>query len=234
MSLTRTTRLAIGIPLAVVLLVVAAPWVYLRFIRADTPDRLGIDGGTTASTAATGGSSQAAGPFTIDGTWKVGSGSEAGYRVEEILFGQAATAVGRTSNVTGELAIDGRSVTAGSFSVDLASVASDESRRDNQFRTRIMDVARFPTATFRLTQPIDLASVPEGGPATVRATGDLTLRGTTKPVTVALQAQRSGSGIEVAGSIPIVFEEWGIPNPSFGPARTEDRGDIEFKLVFAR
>ncbi|MCA1843241.1 MAG: YceI family protein [Actinobacteria bacterium] len=93
----------------------------------------------------------------------------------------------------------------------------------------------FPTATFELTQPIELGSLPASGQqVTVRATGDLTLHGATKRVTVPLQAQRSGAGIRVAGSIPVVFAEWGIPDPSFGPAQTEDHGQIELLLVLGR
>lgn len=34
----------------------------------------------------------------------------------------------------------------------------------------------------------------------------------------------------MAGTFHIVFEEWGIPNPSFGPADTEDNGELEFLL----
>ena len=51
---------------------------------------------------------------------------------------------------------------------------------------------------------------------------------------MALEAQRSGSAFKVSGSIPIVFDEWGIPNPSFGPADTEDHGILEVLLVLAR
>ena len=83
--------------------------------------------------------------------------------------------------------------------------------------------------------PIDLGEVPVGSEATTyEATGDLTLRGTTKPVTFELSARRNGANIEVQGSIPIVFEEWGIPNPSTGPISTEDNGELEFLVVFAR
>ncbi len=67
-----------------------------------------------------------------------------------------------------------------------------------------------------------------------QGTGELTLRGTTKTVTVELDATRSGERIHVSGSIPITFADWGIPNPSFGPASTEDHGELEFLLVFAR
>lgn len=58
--------------------------------------------------------------------------------------------------------------------------------------------------------------------------------GTTKTVTFSLEAQRTGDTIKIAGTVPIVFEEWGIPNPSFGPAQTEDDGVLEFLLVLQR
>ena len=32
----------------------------------------------------------------------------------------------------------------------------------------------------------------------------------------------------------VVFADWGVDNPSFGPARTGDDGLLEIKLVFAK
>lgn len=148
---------------------------------------------------------------------------------------QSTEAVGRTDDVTGSVTIEGSKVTATTFTVDMATVASDESRRDNQFRGRIMAVSQFPTSTFTLTEPIELGSVPAvGEKVNVRATGDLTLRGTTKSVAFPLEAERTATGMNVAGSLPIVFTDWGIPNPSAGPARTEDRGELELLLVLGR
>ena len=98
-----------------------------------------------------------------------------------------------------------------------------------------MDTSKFPTSTFTLTQPIELGSVPaEGQTVTASATGDLTLHGTTKSVTFDVQAQLKDGKIEVNGTIPIVFADYGIPNPSFGPASTEDNGVLEFLLVFTK
>jgi len=37
--------------------------------------------------------------------------------------------------------------------------------------------------------------------------------------------------VGVLGQIPVVFDEWGIPAPSFGPVKTEDNGLLEFVLV---
>jgi polyisoprenoid-binding protein YceI len=165
----------------------------------------------------------------------VTSGSQAGYRVKEVLFGQDAEAVGRTSAVTGQITVDGTRVTAGDFSVDLTTVQSDESRRDNQFQGRIMDTATYPTATFKLAQPIELSSLPaDGATISAKAQGQLTLHGTTRQVTVDVSAQRSAGSIRLSGQIPVTFADWNIPNPSFGPASTEDHGLIEFLLVLAR
>lgn len=236
-------KLAIGIPLVALVLATAGTWLYINVIREDAPERLSLDGATDSQATATtqsGRTSVATAEIAgaeggVDGTWKVTSGSQAGYRVNEVLFGQSATAVGRTDDVTGQIEITGSGVASGSFVVDMATVASDEGRRDNQFRGRIMDVLTYPTSTFRLTSPVQLPSLPaDGQDVTVKAIGDLTLRGTTKRVTVDLAAQRSGSSIRVAGTIPIVFDEWGIPNPSFGPAETEDHGELEFRLVLSR
>src|SRR5262249_52991312 len=171
-----------------------------------------------ANTATT--ASSSAGDSSHDSaTWQVASGSQAGYRVKEVLFGQSTTAVGRTSNVTGSITLDGATVPKGSFSVDMTTVQSDKSQRDGQFQDRIMETSTYPTSTFKLTQPIQLGSVPaDGQQITAKATGDLTLHGTTKTVTFDVQAKKDGSTIQVVGQIPIVFADYNIPNPSLGPA----------------
>jgi polyisoprenoid-binding protein YceI len=171
----------------------------------------------------------------VSGTWKAGSGSQAGYRVKEILFGQSNTAVGRTDKVTGALVVDGTTVSSAKVTVDLTTVTSDQDRRDSQFQGRIMDTASYPTATFELTKPVELGTLPAAGATvTKQAAGKLTLHGTTKAVTVDLTARRSGATIEVQGSIPVVFAEWNIPNPSFATIKTEDHGELEFLVVFTR
>jgi polyisoprenoid-binding protein YceI len=172
----------------------------------------------------------------VAGTWTVGSGSIVGYRVNEVLLGQNATAVGRTASVTGHLTIAGTAVTAAAFSVPMATVHSDKSQRDAQFDGRIMNVAQYPTGTFTLTSPIDLAPVPAGGVIEdYTAHGRLTLHGTTRAVTFTLSAERKGSQIEVSGDIPVLFSDYDIQNPSFaGFVTTQDHGLLEFLLIFNR
>lgn len=232
---TSWLRWIIGVPLALVVAVSAGTWIYLNVIREPAPERLTLDAATDAadSPAAT-----AAGPADsegVDGQWRATAGSQAGYRVPEVLNGQSTEAVGRTSDVTGSLTLAGTKATAATFVVDMTTVASDESRRDGQFRGRIMDVATHPKATFTLTAPIDFGEVPEvGGRLTATARGDLTMRGVTNAVTFELDAERTATGFSVAGSIPITFADYGIPNPSAGPAKVGDEGELEFLVVFAR
>jgi polyisoprenoid-binding protein YceI len=155
--------------------------------------------------------------------------------VKEILFGQSTEGVGRTKSVTGDLTIADNSVTTASFTVDMTNLISDAAKRDAQFNGRIMDVASYPTATFALTQPIVLPSnATSGEVVTAEATGSLTLRGTTKPVTFPIEAQLSGTTFTVVGSIKIVFDEWGIPEPGLPGISVDPDGLLEFSLEFSR
>ena len=124
-------------------------------------------------------------------------------------------------------------MTAATFTVDMTTVTSDRSQRDGQFQGRIMDTADFPTATFTLTSPIDLE--PGAGRRrredVLRATGKLTLHGTTKDVTFTLDAERTGNTILVHGDEPITFSDYNIDNPSGGPASVGNSGELEFVLV---
>jgi polyisoprenoid-binding protein YceI len=246
-----------GAIVALVVLVVGGTWVYINLIKDDAPPELSFEerdqeaaattpateapttvaaSGTTAGDAATTTApATGSGESTVDGTWTATPDSVLGYRVKETLFGQDTEGVGRTNAVTGNLSVAGTSVESGEFTVDMTTVQSDSGNRDNQFRGRIMDTDTHPTSRFTLTQPIELGTIPaEGETISATATGDLTLRGTTLPVTFDVQARLNQGNIEVDGSIPIVFADWGIPNPSFGPASTADNGVLEFLLVFSR
>ncbi len=131
------------------------------------------------------------------------------------------------------MTIDGTTVTATDLTVDMTTFTSDDSRRDSQFNGRIMQVSQFPTATFKLTTPIDVGTIPtDGSSVQVQATGDLTIHGVTKPVTFDLTAKETNGRIGVVGSTVITFADYGIENPSNGFATTGDTGTLELQLVF--
>jgi polyisoprenoid-binding protein YceI len=235
----RRLKWIVALPIVALFLAVGGTWTYINVLQDDAPARLTLEGSVTdnppATTATTAAGAAAVVPASFDGTWLAGTGSQAGYRVKEVLFGQSTEAVGRTGNVDGAITISGTRVETAAISIDLASVTSDESRRDGQFRGRIMNVAQYPTATFTLTSPIDLGTLPaDGATVTVPATGELTLHGTKKVVTVDVTAQRSGGVVSVNGTIPVVFSDYGIGSPSFGPASVQDHGEIEFLVSFTK
>jgi polyisoprenoid-binding protein YceI len=236
-SFVRRYRWPLAVLAAVLAVTVVAPFVYITFIREDAPERLSLDDvpttdGTDGSTT----TAEVSAPIDgIEGTWVVGEGSQVGYRVPETLFAQSTEAVGRTGEVTGSLTISGTTVEGGDFTVDMASVTSDESNRDNQFRGRIMDTSTHPEATFVLTEPIELGAVPgDGEEVTAEAVGDLTLRGVTQSVTIPLTAVLDGATFAVNGAIALDFDAFEIPDASGGPARVGRTGELEILLVFSR
>jgi polyisoprenoid-binding protein YceI len=229
---------------ALAVLVLGGTWVYINVIRDDAPPPLALtdDGSESSSGDAATTTVDDAPGTTLDeptggiaGTWTATDGSIAGYRVEEILFGQSVEAVGRTSDVEGLLEVDGTTVTTATFTVDMTTVESDEDRRDGQFRGRIMDVDTHPTATLSLVEPIVLDAEPaEGDVIAVTALVELTLRGVTRQVEMDLEARRAGDTVEIVGGLPIVFADWEIPNPSVPGIETEDEGVLEVLLVLER
>jgi len=221
----RLIRWIVGAVVVVLLVVVGGPFVYFHFIQSDPPPPLSINDATTTPTAA----GAAGAPLT--GTWKVGDGSLVRYRIKETVFGQSGTAVGTTSSVTGSMTIAGTKVTVASFTVDMTTFQSDSGQRDGQFQGRIMETADFPTATYKLTTPIELSPVPaDDATKTYSATGELTIHGTTKTVTMDLDTKRTGNTIVVQGSHEITFSDYNIDNPSGGPASVGDSGTLEFLL----
>jgi polyisoprenoid-binding protein YceI len=216
-----------------IVLVVGIPFAYIHFGSSDAPAPLALTAGSAVTTTA-GAGSGASGSSGVDGTYKVASGSTAGYRIQETLAGQSTEAVGRTTAVTGSATIASKSLTNGTFTVDLTKVSSDKSQRDGQFQTRIMETSKYPSATFKLTQPVDLSSAPtDGSNFTVKATGELTIHGVTKPVTLDLTAQKSGSTIKVSGNTLVTFSDYDIDNPSSPVATVGDSGQLEFLLTLA-
>ena len=258
----RTVRWVVGGVAVLVVLAVGGPFVYIHFVEGPAPAKLTLPTDQTGSspttatrttatqptatkstatkttatkttaTKTTTTTAAAASAAPIDGTWKVGSGSIVGYRVQETLIGQQSTAVGRTTKVWGSLTISGDSVTKGTFTADMATVVSDQSERNRQFDGRIMDVSDYPTATFKITSPIKVSPVPAGGSVKqFTATGDLTMHGVTKPISFSVSAERSGSTIYVLADIRVVFANWGISNPSIGGfVTTRTFGTLEVLL----
>lgn len=212
--------------LAIILLVAAfmvGPRIYSSFASSDEEaPTLSGEGQTSGDDNDDGGGQ------VDDGAWSVGESSYAGYRVDEILRGEPVTVVGRTETVTGEASIAGGSVDDASVEVDMASIATDNGRRDQYFR-EALGVDSTPTSTFTISEPIDLSDV---GPDPVKLSvpGELRIGEETREVTAELEVAVSGETIDVAGTVPITWADFGIDAPSMGFVEVEDSGAIEFLL----
>jgi polyisoprenoid-binding protein YceI len=181
-----------------------------------------------------------AGTWTVDqtvGSFDDFSGSFVGYRVQEELASVGATeAVGRTPDVTGTLTVDGTTITAAEFTADLTTLQSDEGNRDRQLRRQGLETGTYPTATFTLTQPIELGSAPaEGATVDATAVGDMTIHGTTKSVEIPVQAKLEDGVVTVVGSLPVLFSDYGMEKPqAMIVLSVDDNGTMEFQLQFTK
>ncbi|MGO1949294.1 MAG: YceI family protein [Mycobacteriaceae bacterium] len=174
----------------------------------------------------------------IDGTWEVipGSGSnssEAGYTFDEVLPGQEKSTSGRTSEVSGSLAVDDGVLQEGLVTVDVGSIESDIEKRDINVRDNILHTGDYPEATFSITEPVDVSSLPEDGNVdTVTVNGELTMHGETNPVSADLDILRTGENVIVEGRVPVVREDFGIVSPEFVASQIAEEGTVDLLLVF--
>jgi len=211
-----------------------------------SPSPSGVSAGAPTPGTLPSGAAGSLDPGGLDGTWTIDpsigsfsdfSSSFVGYRVDETLAGNRAnTAVGRTPDVTGTLVLDGSAITSVDVTADLTTLKSDDDRRDGRLRDQAIQTGQFPTATFKLTSPIELGSAPtDGATLSATATGELTLHGVTKTVQVPVQAKLSGDVVTVTGSIDIAFADYQIEQPtSFAVLSIEDHGVMELQLHFRR
>jgi polyisoprenoid-binding protein YceI len=197
--------------------------------------------GTSDATASTGTSAASAGD--VAGTWNVAANSLAGYRVREQLANLPAEsdAVGRTDKVTGSMRIDtsgsATTLTDASLSVDMTSLASDKTMRDNRLRREGLETDAFPTATFKLTAPVEVpAAALTGTPSDITLTGDLTVHGVTKSVQIPAKAQLVNGTIQVAGSLTFPLSDHAIVAPNIGGliVSIADDGTLEFLVNFTK
>ncbi|WP_432513829.1 YceI family protein [Kineococcus sp. SYSU DK001] len=230
----RPRRRGPWIALAVLaaLLAVAAlvgPRVYAA-LADDAAAPLATAGATPATTP-----TAASDDATLDGPWTITPGGTAGYRVEEVLNGQDVTVTGRTDQVSGALTVAAGQLTAATVSVDLASVTTDSSQRDNQFRSsRIMDVEQHPTADLTLTEPVPLGGLDVGSTLAVDLVGTLTLKGTTRDVTIPATVQRTAEdAVTVTGSLDLTWSDHGVQAPDLGFVSVQDTGTVEFSVSAA-
>lgn len=148
-----------------------------------------------------------------------GPGNKARYRVRERLMGKERDndAVGETSSITGSIALDAQGAvvrTGSGFSVEMAGLKSDKSRRDTYVRNRLLGTDSFPTTRFAITSVRGLPSpLPTSGRVQFQLLGDLTVKGVTRPTTWNVAAQVNGDQLTGTAGTTFTFEQFRLAQP---------------------
>ena len=149
------------------------------------------------------------------GTWRIDPGhTEVGFMGRHFMLTKVR---GRFTGVTGTISLGERPEDAAvDVSIDMATVTSGDDTRDDHLRSAdLFDVAAHPTAAFRSTEVRWHGPTGPTGP-TGEMTGDLTIKGVTRPVTLAVEYL--GHVRDPWGSDRAIFsasgrvnrEDWGI------------------------
>lgn len=243
---------------AVVVAVVLAAAIWFVFLR----DTSAEDVNSGAAAAARDGAVAAAnadnadvadGVDGVDGVWTVDTSigtfndaclsdvcdaTFAGFRIDEELASVGAkTVVGRSPGVSGSLEISGTTITTVDIVVDMTQLITDSRGRTSALRGQSIETSDFPEASFVLTEPIDIGSVPaDGEPITMSATGDFTIHGVTRSETLELTAELKGDTIIVFGQLgPVLLADYDIGLPSAAVVLSvEDNALIELQVFFRK
>lgn len=147
------------------------------------------------------------------------------YSVEERLQGLSTQGVGTTDQIAGTVSPTGPFT----FTIDLQSFTSDQSRRDSRV---VGWFAEFPEGTFSASSFALPESAEVGEVVTFDLEGDMTVNGITEPVTWAIEARLEADGsISVAGETFIVLSDFDVPVVTGGFVEMEDGATIE--VVFS-
>ena len=240
----RGAVLVAGASLA--LIVVAFLLVYFVIFPTSSPKPFKLSTATvtntTSATTTTGVTTQSTSMPGLTGTWKIASGSQAGYRVREKLgfLPAQSDAVGRTSQITGGARFSESTgtvtISAASFDVAVNTLKSDRSMRDEKIHEIGLESSRYPTATFVLAKPLTVAaSALSGKVARMSVTGAFDIHGVTKTETLPVEMSLSGSTFEAVGSLTFPWSEFGMTAPSIGGfVNVTGKATMEFDLRLQR
>jgi polyisoprenoid-binding protein YceI len=164
--------------------------------------------------------------------------SEASYIAREKLASLPVTseAVGRTNAISGDIYLTRQGLASSPPSVlrvDLRTLRSDETRRDNYVRNNTLQADRFPYAEFVLERvdgfPPDYR---EGEEVALRLSGTMTIRGTSRPMTFDARARYGGGTLTGVAHATFKLSDFGLSPPNIaGFVTVEDEMRLQIVLV---
>ena len=196
-----------------------------------------------STTATTGTTVQAALPTAGAGMQRFvvdPANSQARYRVREQLANVSFPndAVGVTKDLQGQLVFDEHGAVvrdASKFIINLQTLKSNESRRDNFLRRSSIETDRFPKAEFVPTAVEGLPwPLPAAGDVTFQLVGDLTVHGATNPTVWQVTAKTDGTSVTGNAATSFKFSDFGMSTPRVAVVLSvEDTIKLEFDFKAA-
>ena len=221
-----STALMFGVP------VVAAAVAFGAWFTADEWDWL-LEDGTVRSEGA-----QAPTVEVADGAERfvLVDGSQVMYRIDERLGGSDSTAVGVTTVLAGEIAVDRDTPSAsllGTIVVNVERFESDSNLRDKRIRHDFLESTEYPYATFEPTAVDGLPDTPtEGEPIPVEITGDLTVKETTSTETFGGWVRIDDDRLTAEVTATVLMSTYDVgPIAISGLVSTSDEVELTFSLV---
>lgn len=209
-------RILIGLLALVLIGVVVLVLVVRQTISAGTPTihRSATEPQVAASPCATVSAASGLRAFVID-TKKSNASYEAHFLVAGVTAPGSVTGI--TGDVSGEflLASDAHpTITSMKIIVNLRTLNSGSSERDDHVRTDTLEVSRYPYAMFTVVNAQVLpGSYSEGQKVTFKLKGNLTLHGVTRATVFTMQAQLVGNAVSGFATTLIHLQDFNMKTP---------------------
>jgi polyisoprenoid-binding protein YceI len=171
------------------------------------------------------------------------TGNAVRYRVRERLVGQDLPndAVGETKSITGGIAFDssGKVIReASKFVVNARTFVSDKDRRDGFVRGRLLETEEYPSIELVPTEVHGVSlPLPTSGTRPIEVTGDLTVRGVTRPTIWKGTAQFQDGRLMGSAATAFTFNDIQMEQPRVRVVLSVAdtiRLEIDFNLVRQR
>jgi polyisoprenoid-binding protein YceI len=123
---------------------------------------------------------------------------------------------GKTSDITGTIVADPANAAASSVQVtiNIDSLDTGNGLRNKEMRERYLETNKFGTAAFKSVSVTGPASIAPNQPADINVTGDMTLHGATKRMTIPVRVVLIPDGrIHATTSFKIRMPDFGISVP---------------------
>ncbi|HXG58479.1 MAG TPA: YceI family protein [Thermoanaerobaculia bacterium] len=156
------------------------------------------------------------------------------------------TIKGITTKVTGTIVADPQDIASSraEVTIDLASIDTGIAMRNEHLRDRFLEVSKFPTATFKSVSVDGPKTAAPNKPLEIRVTGDFTIHGVTRRITVPVRvvyipeseltksSRGPGDWIHATATFPVRLADHGITVPERLILKLADTVDVKLD-VFA-